>query len=91
VASELMTVGGVVRSKVDSIRLHKKMFVRQGQFGYYSYRFNGNVGIGDSERLYMWSDGPILVRTIRAIATGKTTKRTSALEEYQETKDMTEL
>jgi hypothetical protein len=91
IASETMTVGGLVQSAVTRIRLHRRMFAREGQFGYYSYRFNGNIGLGDSERLYLWSDGPIFVRSIKQLALGKTKRRTSTFEEYNETKGMEEL
>jgi hypothetical protein len=89
-ASETMTVGGVKESQVSRLRLHRKMFVRQGQYGYYSYKFNGDNGIGDSERLYMWSDGPVLLRSLKLLANSVTQKRTSPMETYEETKRLSE-
>jgi hypothetical protein len=90
-AAETMTVGGVVESAVQRVRLHKTMFARQGQYGYYSYQYNANNGLGDSERLYMWTDGPILLRSLKMLAASKTNKRTSVMADYVDTQGMVEV
>jgi hypothetical protein len=78
-AAETITVGGVVRSPVTTIRLRRDMFTRSGQHGYYSFRFTGNNGAGDSERLYIWSDDIVSIRSIEQVCKPVTQERTAPL------------
>ncbi len=91
IAAETMTVGGLVKSEVQHIRLHSSMFSREGRFGYYSLKFNSNTGIGNSESLRVWSDGIVSVRGIKGIQTQKTQRRASSNEDYGETQGMEEM
>jgi hypothetical protein len=56
IQGETVTEGGTVKSKVALVYLYKELFNRTGINGYYSYRFQSGNGIGNRERLYVWSD-----------------------------------
>jgi hypothetical protein len=78
-AAETIAVGGVVKSPVTRIRLRRDMFTRHDQFGYYSFRFASSNGAGDSERLYIWSDGLIALRSLVFVCKPTTRERTAPL------------
>jgi hypothetical protein len=91
VAAETMTVGGVVQSPVTKIRLRKDMFSRRGDYGYYSFKFVSANGAGDSERLFIWSDGLLWLRSLELVARATTSERTSPLLTAPDFANQTEL
>ena len=79
-ASETACPNGHKRSEVTKLRLRNDMFQRTDeQIGYYSFRFNGRNGAGNSERLFIWSDGLMAIRKIELIARTVTSARTSPM------------
>lgn len=79
VMSETMTPGGKVFSRPTHIYLTKDLFTRTGNYGYYSFRYNSNNGIGNRERLHIWSDGYIAVSSLQIEYKPITVKRNTIL------------
>jgi len=78
IAAETMTQGGKVKSNVQRLRLRRDMFTRTSSYGYYTYKYTSMNGIGNSERLFIWSDDLICLRNpIVCRVKGKTSDRTS--------------
>lgn len=65
VAAETFAPGGKVLGRPTHIYLTKDLFTRSNTFGYYSFRYNSNNGIGNRERLHIWSDGYIAVSSVQ--------------------------
>jgi hypothetical protein len=78
-AAETVTEGGTVLSDVTHVYLFKECFTRSGNAGYYTFKFQSNNGIGNRERLYMWSDGIIAIEELKLNCKNITTSRTQPL------------
>jgi hypothetical protein len=79
-ACETSCPNGHVKSEVTHVRLRDEMFQRsEERIGYYTFRFNGRNGAGNSERLFIWSDGVMALRSLELVTRVVTTTRTSPL------------
>lgn len=80
ISSETMSPGGKkVAERPTHVFLSKELFTRTGNYGYYSFRFSGQTGAGNRERLHIWSDGYIAVSSIELAYKPVTTKRNEIL------------
>ena len=91
VMAETMTPGGKVFNRPTHIYLHKELFTRSGNFGYYSFRYQGNNGIGNRERLHIWSDGYIAISSLQLEYKIMTEKRNEVLVIQEDLKGMKEM
>lgn len=91
VMAETMAPGGKVFSRPTHIFLYKELFARSNNFGYYSFRYQSNNGLGNRERLHIWSDGYIAVSSIQLEYTPKTDKRNEMLVIQEDIKGMREM
>lgn len=65
ITSETMSPGGKkVAERPTHVFLCKELFTRTDNYGYYSFRFSGQTGAGNRERLHIWSDGYIAISSI---------------------------
>ncbi len=78
-AAETIGLGGVKKSPVTHIYLKNDMFTRSPYLGFYSCRFQSLNGAGTGEKLYIWSDGLVGLRSLRMLALPITAGRTSPL------------
>jgi len=79
-ASELQTVGGFKQSEVTRLYLKEDLFDRRsGSSGYYNFRFNGRNGAGNSEKLFIWSDGIVSIRQLKVHVSVISEARTAPL------------
>ena len=88
--SETMTPGGKVYNRPTHIYLTKELFTRTGNYGYYSFRYEGNNGIGNRERLHIWSDGYIAVSSIQVEYKPMTDRRQTKLTQYVDVQQLNE-
>jgi hypothetical protein len=80
VACETACPNGHKKSEVTHVRLRNDMFQRSDErIGYYTFRFNGRNGAGNSERLFIWCDGIMALRKLEQVVRPVTTSRTSPL------------
>jgi hypothetical protein len=79
IMAETMETGGKVFSRPTHVYLTKELFTRTGNYGYYSFRYASNNGIGNRERLHIWSDGYIAVSSVQVEYVIKTQKRQTKL------------
>lgn len=80
VSSETMSPGGKkVAERPTHVFLSKELFTRTGNYGYYSFRFSGQTGAGNRERLHIWSDGFIAISSIELSYKPVTTRRNEIL------------
>jgi hypothetical protein len=91
VQAETVTPGGTLLSSVTHIYLYKELFLRQGIAGYYTFKFQSNNGVGNRERLMMWSDGIIAVESIQLASKTLTSNRTQILVTQADIQDFQEL
>ncbi len=91
VMAETMTPGGKVFNRPTHIYLHKELFTRSGNFGYYSFRYQGNNGMGNRERLHIWSDGYIAISSLQLEYKTMTEKRNEVLVIQEDLKGMKEM
>lgn len=91
VMAETMTPGGKVFSRPTHIFLHKELFTRTGNFGYYSFRYQSNCGAGNRERLHIWSDGYIAVSSLQLEYKVMSSKRSEILVTQEDIKGMKEM
>lgn len=78
--SETMSPGGKkVAERPTHIFLCKELFTRSDNYGYYSFRFSGQTGAGNRERLHIWSDGFIAVSSVQLDYKQITTRRNEIL------------
>ena len=91
VMAETITPGGKVFNRPTHIYLHKELFTRSGNFGYYSFRYQGNNGIGNRERLHIWSDGYIAISSLQLEYKTMTEKRNEVLVIQEDLKGMKEM
>jgi hypothetical protein len=90
IQAETITQGGVVLSPVTRIYLFKECFTRSGNFGYYTFQFQSNNGIGNRERLYVWSDGIIALEDLQVSTKQMTTHRMNPAFTQLDIKDLKE-
>lgn len=90
IMSETMTPGGKVYSRPTHVYLTKELFTRTGNYGYYSFRYEGNNGIGNRERLHIWADGYIAVSSVQVEYKPMTTKRQTKLTQYVDVQHLNE-
>lgn len=91
IVAETMEPGGKVYGRPVHVFLTKDLFTRSGNYGYYSFRYQSNNGIGNRERLHIWSDGYIAVSSIQLEYAPKTEKRNEILTIQEDVKGMKEM
>lgn len=91
VVSETMTPGGKQKSSPTHIFLTKELFTRSGSYGYYSFRYQSKNGIGNRERLNIWSDQYIAISNITCEVKPVTQRRTEQLTQQQDVFKLKEL
>ena len=80
ITSETMSPGGKkVAERPTHVFLCKELFTRSDNYGYYSFRFSGQTGAGNRERLHIWSDGYIAISAINVEYKPITTRRNEIL------------
>lgn len=92
VQAECMTPGGkVVADRPAHIFLKKDLFTRTGNYGYYSFRYQGKCGAGNRERLHIWSDQYICVSGLQCEYKPMTERRTEILTIQADVQGMEEI
>jgi hypothetical protein len=91
IMAETITQGGTVSQRPSHIFLNKTCFTREGNAGYYTYKFQSNNGIGNRERLYMWSDAFIALEDLSIDCKNITKNRTQPLQTQVDIQNMREL
>jgi len=91
VMAETFAPGGKVYGRPTHIYLTKDLFARSDAFGYYSFRYNSNNGIGNRERLHIWSDGYIAVSSIQVEYKPITERRNTILTQQVDIQGMQEM
>ena len=77
--AETVTQGGLVVSDVTHVFLYKECFTRAVNSGYYTLQFQSNGGLGNRERLKIWSDGPIALTELTMYAKNITVRRSAPI------------
>ncbi len=91
ICAETMTPGGKLTSEVTHVFLTKELFTRNGSYGYYSFRFQSKNGIGNRERLHIWSDQYIAISSIDCESKVATQRRTEQLTQQIDVQKLKEL
>lgn len=91
IAAETMTPGGKKISDVTHVFLTKELFTRTGSYGYFSFRFQSKNGMGNRERLHIWSDQYIAISSIDCETKVGTSRRTEQLTQQQDVQKLKEL
>lgn len=91
VTAETMTPGGKVKSRPTHVFLTKDLFTRNGNYGYYSFRYQSKNGAGNRERLHIWSDQYIAISSITCESKVVTSRRTEILTQQVDVKGLKEL
>lgn len=91
VVAETMTPGGKMVTRPTHIFLHKELFTRNGNYGYYSFRFQSKNGMGNRERLHIWSDQYIAISSIVCEYKVMTSRRTEQLTQQVDVSKLKEL
>lgn len=91
ITAETMTPGGKVKSRPTHVFLTKELFTRDGNYGYYSFRFQSKNGAGNRERLFIWSDQYIAISSLTCESKVVTSKRTSQLTQQLDVQKLNEL
>lgn len=91
VMAETMCPGGKVFSRPTHIFLHKELFTRSDNYGYYSFRYQSNNGSGNRERLHIWSDGYIAVSSLQLEYKIVSEKRNEILITQEDIKELKEM
>jgi hypothetical protein len=68
-----------MRQRPTHIFLSKEVFTRSDNAGYYTIKFQSNNGIGNRERLFIWSDGIVALEDLKIACKQMTTSRTQPL------------
>lgn len=80
ITSETMSPGGKkVAERPTHVFLCKELFTRSDNYGYYSFRFSGQTGAGNRERLHIWSDGYIAISAVNVEYKPITSRRNEIL------------
>ena len=91
ICAETMTPGGKRKSEVTHVFLTKELFTRNGSYGYYSFRFQSKNGMGNRERLHIWSDQYIAISSIDCESKAVTQRRTEQLTQQVDIQKLKEL
>lgn len=91
ICAETMTPGGKKKSSVTHVFLTKELFTRTSSYGYYSFRFQSKNGIGNRERLHIWSDQYIAISSIDCESKVATQRRTEQLTQQIDVQKLKEL
>ena len=91
IAAETITPGGKVISRPTHVWLTKELFTRNGNYGYYSFRFQSKNGAGNRERLHIWSDQYIAISSIDCDCKVVTQRRTEQLTQQLDVQKLKEL
>lgn len=92
IQSQTMTPGGkVVANRPTHVFLTKELFTRTGNYGYYSFRYQGKSGIGNRERLHIWSDQYIAVSGLQCEYKVVSQKRTEILTQQLDVERLHEI
>ena len=91
ICAETMTPGGKRKSEVTHVFLTKELFTRNGSYGYYSFRFQSKNGIGNRERLHIWSDQYIAISSIECESKVVTQRRAEQLTQQVDVQKLKEL
>lgn len=92
IQAECMTPGGkVVADRPVHVFLKKDLFTRTGNYGYYSFRYQGKCGTGNRERLHIWSDQYICVSGLQCEYKPMTEQRTEILTIQADVQGMEEI
>ena len=91
ICAETMTPGGKRKSEVTHVFLTKELFTRNGSYGYYSFRFQSKNGVGNRERLHVWSDQYIAISSIDCESKAVTQRRTEQLTQQIDIQKLKEL
>ena len=92
IQAETMTPGGkVVAERPTHVYLTKELFTRTGNVGYYSFRYQSKCGIGNRERLHIWSDQYVCVSALALEYKTMTMKRTEILTEQLDVAGLVEV
>jgi hypothetical protein len=90
-SAETVTQGGTLTSAVTHVFLFKECFTRASNAGYYTFKFQSNNGIGNRERLYVWSDSIIALEDLQLNCKNITKARTQPLHTQSDVHDLQEL
>ena len=91
ITAETMTPGGKVKSRPTHVFLTKELFTRNGNYGYFSFRFQSKNGAGNRERLHIWSDQYIAISSINCESKVVTSRRTEQLTQQIDIQKLKEL
>lgn len=92
IQAETMTPGGkVIADRPTHVYLTKDLFTRTNKYGYYSFRYQSNCGIGNRERLHIWSDQYICVSSLTCECKQITEKRTEILTQHVDVQQLHEI
>lgn len=92
ITAECMTPGGkVVAERPTHVYLHKELFTRTGNYGYYSFRYQSRCGAGNRERLHIWSDQYIALAGLQVEYKAVTSKRTEILVQQVDVQKLIEI
>lgn len=92
VMAETMTPGGkVIADRPAHIFLTKELFTRSNSYGYYSFRYQSKCGIGNRERLHIWSDQYICISGLQVEYQVMTEKRTEILTQQADVTGLKEI
>lgn len=90
--AETMTPGGkVLPERPVHVFLHKELFTRTGNYGYYSFRYQSTCGAGNRERLHIWSDQYIAISSLQLECKPITQKRTEVLTQQVDVQTLHEI
>ena len=91
ITAETMTPGGKVVTRPTHIYLTKELFTRSCNYGYYSFRYQSKNGIGNRERLHIWSDQYIAISSINCEYKVETSRRNEQLTQQIDIANLKEL
>lgn len=91
IMAETMTPGGKQKSRPTHVFLTKELFTRNGNYGYYSFRFQSKNGKGNRERLHIWSDQYIAISSIFCESKVISSRRNEQLTQQIDVQRLTEL
>lgn len=91
IVAETMTPGGKVVTRPTHVYLTKELFTRSGNYGYYSFRYQSKNGMGNRERLHIWSDQYIAISSIDCECKVETSRRNEQLTQQVDIAKLKEL
>lgn len=91
IVAETMAPGGKIYSRPSHVYLTKELFTRTGNYGYYSFRYQSNNGMGNRERLHVWADSYIAISSVQCAYKVITEKRSEILTQQIDVKGLQEM